>query len=380
MKRLTLNWASASTTSRRVPRDVARTGPLVPTRNIDVPEDDVRQLEGPHAARRGRVRPVGNGKTAIKVSLGKYVSAGPERHRTATAEPDRVCEHASRGWNDRTVAVGDRNGDFVPQCDPINRRQRRVRRDATRTSARTDAEHDDQPGQSLRVGHARVQLGVLGRRAAAVAAARVGGRRLLPPLVRQLHRSPTTCALGAGRLRPFSITAPVDSRLPGGGGYTITGLYDLNTEPGRAGRQLLHARQRLRQTDPALERHGRDGQRAARGGVLLQGGVSTGRHDHRQLRDPRAGAGTSGREPDRSATVTRAALPDAGEVPRLVTGPEDGRAGQRHVPEHSRAADLPRTRSLSNAAVAAVARADLLAGAANVTVNLVSRGRSTAIG
>src|SRR5207249_7012590 len=32
----------------------------------------------------------------------------------------------------------------------------------------------------------------------------------------------------------FSITAPVDSRLPGGGGYTITDLYDVS--PNKFGR------------------------------------------------------------------------------------------------------------------------------------------------
>src|SRR5262249_23253976 len=32
---------------------------------------------------------------------------------------------------------------------------------------------------------------------------------------------------------PFSITAPMDSRLPGGGGYVIGGLYDIN--PARFG-------------------------------------------------------------------------------------------------------------------------------------------------
>jgi hypothetical protein len=38
----------------------------------------------------------------------------------------------------------------------------------------------------------------------------------------------TNVAVGAGSFDPYCVTAPADSRLPGGGGFQTCGLYDLN--------------------------------------------------------------------------------------------------------------------------------------------------------
>jgi len=84
-------------------------------------------------------------------------------------------------------------------------------------------------------------------------------------------------AVGPTDYDPFCITAPLDSRLPGGGGNQICGLYDLN--PAKLGQ----VNNQVRFPDYYGERiqryTGVDGTVAARlpRGVVVQGGLSTGR-------------------------------------------------------------------------------------------------------
>ncbi|MGE3512403.1 MAG: carboxypeptidase regulatory-like domain-containing protein, partial [Vicinamibacterales bacterium] len=76
---------------------------------------------------------------------------------------------------------------------------------------------------------------------------------------------------------PFCVTAPVDSRLPGGGGQQICGLYDLN--PSKLG-QVQQLRTRSSDYGNQYERfNGFDVTMNSRmaNGFLLQGGLSMGR-------------------------------------------------------------------------------------------------------
>ena len=77
---------------------------------------------------------------------------------------------------------------------------------------------------------------------------------------------------------PYSITAPLDPRLPGGGGYVIPGLYDLN--PNKVG-QVLNLHELASAVGPEMVNNwqGVDVSVNARvwKGLTVQGGTSTGR-------------------------------------------------------------------------------------------------------
>ena len=65
----------------------------------------------------------GNGKTAVKVNIGKYLTALTASNSDIDLQPGRrMTLQTTRTWNDRTTfPAGDpRNGNYIPNCDLIN--------------------------------------------------------------------------------------------------------------------------------------------------------------------------------------------------------------------------------------------------------------------
>ena len=135
----------------------------------------------------------GDGKTAIKASAGKYVAGVTANGTGATANPvARLINSANRTWTDGAQRQSEGQHPAVRSAQ--HRRQRRMRglHGGERQLRHAEPERGDRQLAQVGLGQTRLQLGVLGRRAAAGDAARVGGRVLLPPGLRAASRSWTT--------------------------------------------------------------------------------------------------------------------------------------------------------------------------------------------
>jgi hypothetical protein len=204
----------------------------------------------------------GNGKTALKVFLGRYVAAEALTFAVANNPVLTSVNSATRTWNDA-------NGDLIPQeheLGPLSdalfgqvKITTRYAEDVLLGSGNrgynwqgsASIQHELRPGVALTVGYFRSWLGNF--------------------------RVTDNLAVTPAEYDPFCITAPVDARLPGGGGNQICGLYDVTpTKFGRIDNLVTQASHYGKQTqvyngvDVTISaRFGRSG--------LLSGGLNTGR-------------------------------------------------------------------------------------------------------
>ena len=131
----------------------------------------------------------GNGKTALKVTLNKYLEGlgttgfGPAQVSDAPNPINRLLNTTQRVW-------ADVDRDFVPDCNLNNFAcQRRVSRARQRRDLRHgDTGHELRPGPDDGLGEAVLQLGVHDERPAGDRSAHVGRSAVRPTVVRQHSR------------------------------------------------------------------------------------------------------------------------------------------------------------------------------------------------
>jgi hypothetical protein len=257
-------------------------GPQVPDRNLTFEEIPSWVSFKDLSPRLGAAYNLfGNGRTAIKASLNRYtesVGTALSSYSTFGNPVSRLSTQVFRSWNDSLFPVGDaRRQNFWPDCNLLSplangecgaMSDQNFGRPIPTTRAdpavltgwgvapynwefSTSVQHELVPRVAVDVGYFR----------------RIYGNFTVTD---NLATSPAD-------FDPFSVVAPVDSRLPEGGGYVVSGLYNLNpSKVGQVDNLFTFASNYGKRVE---HWNGIDANVNARlgGGVLVQGGLSTGR-------------------------------------------------------------------------------------------------------
>ncbi len=236
-------------------------GPFVPARNL--PRVDNIPNWKDVSPRLGAAYDLfGNGRTAVKGAVGKFLQAEQTGIATANAPANTYINSATRTWNDA-------NRDYVPQASelgPLSNANFGGTRAVTtwdpdllegwgqrgyNWQASASVQHELRPGLGMNVAYFRRWFGNF----------RVTDNVLVSP----------------ADYDPYCVTAPVDARLPNGGGYQVCGLYDISAAAFPRSQTVTTLVNEFGEQTETFD--GVDVSVSARFGEggLLSGGVSTGR-------------------------------------------------------------------------------------------------------
>ena len=253
-------------------------GPLAPNRNFTLEQKESVNWKDVTPRIGVAYDLFGNGKTAIKAAIGRYVINADSGNSTAPANPTTALAlTTTRAWTDA-------NGNYSPDCSLLNLQAQDNRAsggdfcgtvDNLNFGGRIPTRADDPAtynGWGTRAYNWEFSTSVQHEVAPRVAVEVGYFRRIFGNFV-----ITDNLATVASDYTQFSITAPLDSRLPGGGGYTVGGLYDLN--PNKVGQQNNLVTFSDNYGKYIEHWNGLDFTVNARpgNGVVVQGGVSTGR-------------------------------------------------------------------------------------------------------
>jgi hypothetical protein len=213
----------------------------------------------------------GNGKTALKVSMSKYLQAAYNGEAYTINNPAvTLVQSTSRGWTDA-------NGDFVADCDFLNPAangecQAWSNLNWGQQGQTTAVNPDVQEGWGKRNWDWQFSAGIQQEIAPRFSVDVTYSRRWWGNFFVTDNR-----ALGPEDWDEVTLTAPVDPRLPGGGGYPVTFLTrNTNNALGATDSYYTTTKDF---GDETRYWHGVDVSFNARvaAGLVLQGGTSTGR-------------------------------------------------------------------------------------------------------
>jgi hypothetical protein len=223
----------------------------------------------------------GTGKTALKASLGRYPTPtnSYENYGRLQQPAFRVPGFTDRAWTD-----GNRN--FVPDCDLLNPAAQDNRlsggdlcgawtnQNFGKYTVSTTYDDAVNHGWNVREYTWDLAVGVQQQLAPRVSAEVNYVRRSWGNQTVTDNR-----AYAASDYDKFSLTAPADSRLPGGGGYRVNGLYELKVgRPfGLVDNFVTHAKNYGNGIDEKYNGVDFTVNARLRSGLQMQGGFNTGR-------------------------------------------------------------------------------------------------------
>jgi hypothetical protein len=216
----------------------------------------------------------GDGKTAFKANLSRYVIQETVAITTTLNPVPATNATTARSWRDL-------NGDLIVQGDPLNpaaNGELGVGSNVTfgqpgRVTTRIDPEFAK--GFGVRPYQWELAAGVEREVLPGLAVDATYFRRMYGAL--QVSKN---VALSPADYNPYCVAVPVDSRLPGGGGNQLCGLFDLHPDAARRPLDTVITSSQLLSDESQVERWtGLDVLVRTRlpRGILLQGGTSTGK-------------------------------------------------------------------------------------------------------